>query len=91
MSLCVQASTPQKKDGELRQSTLQQELHGRLSLSLQQLKLAQLLQVWQPYKVIGIVKGSKELVFRKGNYNDNNAQIHNIPQRNDLRFLGITF
>ena len=33
----------------------------------------------------------KELVFRKSNYNDNIAQIHNIRQCIDLRLLGVTF
>ena len=43
--LYVQTSTRQKKEREPRQSTLQQELNGRLNLSLQQLKLTPLLQV----------------------------------------------
>ena len=33
----------------------------------------------------------KELVFRKSNYNDNIAQIHNIEQCNELLLLGVTF
>ena len=33
----------------------------------------------------------KELVFRKSNYNDNIAQIHNIQQCNELLLLGVTF
>ena len=53
MFLCVQTSTRRKKDRESRQCTLQQELDGRLSPSLPQLKLTRLLQVLQLYKVIG--------------------------------------
>ena len=43
------------------------------------------------YKMVCNPVKCKELVFRKSNYNDNIAQIHNIQQCNELLLLGVTF